>query len=136
MVGPLDWPTGTELMCKKITNIKWFHVTIFGQQTYIPSLSLPLTMAIGKRGYLLLLPLLSLLSLLPHCRPYLPSQPRCNDRRWHGRCLCCYRCHLPHFVDYCLPPQFLLLSATAIAIVAAATCPIPLRKIETSCCCW
>jgi hypothetical protein len=53
-------------------------------------------------------------------RPYLPSQTRCNDRRWHGRCLYRYRCCLPHFVDCCLPPQFLLLSATAIAIVATA----------------
>jgi hypothetical protein len=35
-------------------------------------------------------------------------------------CLCRYCCHLPHFVDCCLPPQFLLLSATAIAFVATA----------------
>jgi hypothetical protein len=57
-------------------------------------------------------------STQPH--PYLPSQPRCKDRRWHGPCLCFYRCPLPHFVDCCLPLQFLLLSAIAIAIVAAA----------------
>jgi hypothetical protein len=53
-------------------------------------------------------------------RPYLPSQLRCNDCHWHSCCLCHYYCRLPHFVDCCLPLQFLLLSATALAIVAAA----------------
>ncbi len=77
-------------------------------------------MAKDKRGYLLLLPLLSLLSLPPHRHSCLPSQPRCYNRRWHGYSLCRYRCRLPHFIDSCLPPQFLLLSATAIATVAAA----------------
>jgi hypothetical protein len=37
-------------MCKQNTNIKRFHVTIFGQQTYLLSL-LSLTMAKGKMGY-------------------------------------------------------------------------------------
>jgi hypothetical protein len=35
--------------CKKITNIKRFHVTIFGQQTYLLSQS-SLTMANRKMG--------------------------------------------------------------------------------------
>jgi hypothetical protein len=77
-------------------------------------------MAKGKRGYLSLLLLLLSLSLpLCHC-PCLPLQPRCNNCRCHGRCLRRYRCRLLHLVDCCLPPQFLLLSATAIATVAAA----------------
>jgi hypothetical protein len=42
--------TGTELMCQKITNIKRFHAAIFGQQTYLLSLS-SLTMDKGKIGY-------------------------------------------------------------------------------------
>jgi hypothetical protein len=42
--------TGTEHKCKKITNIKRFHVTIFGQQIYLLSLS-SLTMVKGKMGY-------------------------------------------------------------------------------------
>jgi hypothetical protein len=77
-------------------------------------------MAKGKWEYLLLLPLLLLLSLPLRCRPCLPLQPRCNNCCCHGRCLCCYHCRLLHFVDCCLPPLFLLLSATSIATVATA----------------
>jgi hypothetical protein len=99
------------------------------------NLSLSLTMAKGKRGYLLLLPLLSSLSLLPHCRPCLPLQPRCNDCRCHGHCLHHYRCRLPHFVDCCLPPQFLLLSATTVATVAAAATADPVSAtVSTTVC--
>ncbi len=87
------------------------------------SLSSSLTMAKGNRGYLSLLPQLSSLSLPPRRRPCLPSQPRCNVCRCHGLCLRRYRCRLPHFVDCCLPPQFLLLSATTIATVASAATP-------------
>ncbi len=92
-------------------------------------------MAKGKRGYLLLLLLLSLLSLPPcHCS-CLPLQPRCNNCRCHGRCLCCYRCCLPHFVDCSPPPQFLLLSATAIATVAAAATADPVSApVATAIC--
>jgi hypothetical protein len=42
--------TGTDHKCKKTTNIKRFYITIFGQQTYLLSLS-SLTMAKGKMGY-------------------------------------------------------------------------------------
>jgi hypothetical protein len=83
----------------------------------------------------LLLPLISLLSLPLHRRPCLPSQPCCNDRRRHGRCLCRYRCRLPHFVDCCLPPQFLLLSATAIATVAAAATADPVSAAVAAAVC-
>ena len=74
---------------------------------------------------LLLLPLPSLLSL-PLCRhPCLPLQPCCNDCHCHGRCLRCYQCRLPHFFDSCLPPQFLLLSATPLATVTATATADP-----------
>jgi hypothetical protein len=80
--------------------------------TNLTSLSSSLTMAKGKRGYLLLLPLLSSLSLQPRRRPCLPLQPCCYNRHCHGRCLCHYHCcrlHLlivacPRSFSCCLPP--------------------------------
>jgi hypothetical protein len=68
-------------------------------------------MAKGKGGInspllLLLMPLPSLLSLLPHHRPCLPLQLRCQNL-----------CNDLHFIDCCLPPQFLLLSATTMPLL-------------------
>ncbi len=127
--------------CLWITNIKRFHVTIFGQQTYLLSLS-SLTMAKGKLGInspplLSLLPLPSLLSLHLLRRPCLPSQLRCNDCHCHNPCVRCYCCRLPCSVDCCLLPQFLLLSATPIATVTvAATADPVLAAIAVAVCCY
>jgi hypothetical protein len=89
-------------------------------------------MAKGKRGYLLLLPLLSLLSLPPCRRSCPPLRPRCNNCHCHSHCLHQYRCHLPHFDDCCLPPQFLLLSATTIATVPAFATADPVLAAVTT----
>ncbi len=83
----------------------------------------------------MLLPLLSLLSLPPHRCSCLPPQPHCNNCHCHGRCLFCYRHRLPHFVDSCLPPQFLLLSATAIATVAPAATADPVSAAVAAAIC-
>jgi hypothetical protein len=125
MVGPSDWNTRTELIIiKNHKHKKVPHHNLWS--TNLPcSLSMSLTMAKEKRGYLLLLLLLSLLSLPPRCRPFLLLQPRCNDCHCHGCYLHRYHCRLPHCADCCLPPQFRLLSATAIATVATAATTDP-----------
>ncbi len=82
----------------------------------------------------MLLLLLSLLSLLLR-HPCLPLQPCCNNCHCHGCCLCRYCCCLPHFVDSYLPPQFLLLSATAIATVATTATADPVSATVAAAVC-
>ncbi len=96
-----------------------------------PSLSSSLTMAKGKRGYKVTTTNVAafatapILSLLPCHDPRLLLQPCCNNCWCHGCCLYRYQCHLPEFVDCCLPPKFLLLSATTLATVAATATTEP-----------
>jgi hypothetical protein len=120
-----------------ITNIKSFHITIFVQQTYLLSL-LSLMMAKGKRGYKFTttvvtvatapiivtstgqLPLPAVAAALPQLLLPQPLSPPLL---------------LPHSDDCCLPSQFLLLSATAIATVATAATTGPvLASIAIAAC--